>query len=264
MITYKDELRIKKQRRLILVLALFLFAVIGVATGLSYFLFFTKIFDVRAVNIDAPESVSVSLGEATDKWLDAGIWRFTRRNNILFVSAEQLAAQLGKEFPALGLVVVVKNFPHAILISAVERKPLGTWCVSKQGKCFYFDKNGTVYVETQPSSGFLLANVVDHQTEKLKLGDALTSWGWFENIMSARDLLARAGINVYEFVIPVGSFDEFDARTSYGWKIMFGNSTDIKKQVGALSAFLEEKLTPEQKSQLQYIDLRIQDRIYYK
>jgi len=82
--------------------------------------------------------------------------------------------------------------------------------------------------------------------------------------MAAEELLPRAGVNVAELTIPPDSYDEFDARTAEGWKIMFGNSTNIEEQISALATFLKEKIKPEQRAKLQYVDLRIQDRIYYK
>lgn len=267
---YKDELKTKKHKKLVVKLVGFLAVGIAVFAGLVYFLFFADIFDVRAINIDTPDGLRESLSGAVNDWLSAGFWGLTRRNNIFFVSSAKLVSKLAEQFPKLESIKINRDFMHGLLLSATERKPVGIWCQASQDGCFYFDKNGIAFAETQPSSGFLITNVIDKRQREIKLGSEIISLDWFEKIMSARGLLDKIDINVSEFIIPADSFDEFDAITAEGlpaqagWKIMFSTQTDIEKQISTLATFLKEKIKPDQRSGLQYIDLRIQDRIYYK
>ena len=251
--------------------------VIAVFTGLIYFLFFTRIFDVRSISIDTPDGLHDSLSGVVDDWLNAGFWELTRRNNIFFVSSAKLASLLAEQFPKLESINISVDFPHGLLLSAIERKQAGIWCQANQdapaqisqsetsaGKCFYFDKNGVAFSETQPSNGFLITNVTDKRMREISLGGQVIADDWLKSIMLAKELLARVDVDVSEFVIPANSFDEFHAKTAESWKIMFSIQTDIEKQISALAIFLKEKINPDQRSGLQYVDLRIQDRIYYK
>jgi hypothetical protein len=135
-----------------------------------------------------------------------------------------------------------------------------TW----EGKCFYFDRNGVAYAEAGQSSGFLILNVADYRGRAIALGSAVASEEWFKNIIAAGELLPKIGVNAAEFSIPSGSFDEFDAKTAQGWKIMFSTSTDVAKQISSLGVLFRDKLPASVRAGLQYVDLRIQDRIYYK
>ncbi len=262
---YKDELRTKKHKKFIFKLSLFSFAFVAVAAGLLYVLFFAKFFDIRSINISAPDSLRADISKTIDNWLNSGFWNFNRRNNILFFSADKLSSQLAKQFPKLESVKITKNLPHSLSVSSGERKPVGIWCLAVQNECFYFDKGGIAFSKTQPSSGFLIMNITDRRTDKkVELGGRVADDDWLKDITDTQDLLNKNNVNVKEFVIPVDSFDEFHAQTAGGWKIMFSTQTDIGKQINSLTSFLKEKLTPEQKKSLQYIDLRIQDRIYYK
>ncbi|MDO8492154.1 MAG: hypothetical protein Q7S34_00745, partial [bacterium] len=245
---YKDELKIKKHKRLVFKLIAFLTAGVTVFAGLIYFLFFAKIFDVRSINIDAPDGMRNNLSGVIDDWLDSGFWWLVRRNNIFFVSSTKLASRLAEQFPKLESIKISTDFPHSLLLSAVERKPAGIWCLpvqagqSNQDTCFYFDKNGIAFSETQPSAGFLILSIVDYRTgKKVEPGDEVITREWFDNIMKAKELLDKIGVDVSEFVIPIDSFDEFDAKTAEGWKIMFSIQTDIEKQISALAIFLKEK-----------------------
>lgn len=261
---YKDELRVQKRKK-ILVRAVFcaVFIILGFM-GVAYLLFFSRQLDVRSVKINAADELRVQISVAVEDWLNWKKWLVARRNNIVFLSSEQLASVLVGQFPKLESARVVKKLPHSLEISVNERKSAGIWCFSVRERCFYFDKNGIAFSPTQFSSGFLLLNVVDRRERDVELGDVVAEGDWLTNIIKAKENLNKHDINISEFVISADSFEEFHAVTAYGWTIMFSNSTDISKQIDALRIFLSEKFTSGQKANLQYIDLRIQDRIYYK
>ena len=267
---YQDKLRTKKRKKVILQFAMFCIAVIISLVCLVYALFFARLLDIRTVTVEGPDGLWANISSAVDDWLNTGTRKFKRRNNILFFSSDKLSSQLVEQFPKLESIKITKKLPHSLIISGNERGPVGIWCLPAQadlpgrGKCFYFDKNGIAFNETQPSTGFLILNITDQRSRELKLGDEVVAQDWLSNIIKAKESLVKFDVNISEFVIPIDSFDEFYAKTSEGWKILFSNSTDIEKQTNALATFLKEKITPSQRSNLQYIDLRIQDRIYYK
>lgn len=264
---YKDELRAQKRKKLIVGAGFLLVIFFAALAGLIYFLFFTSIFKVELVETKVPIALQSNLQKAVDNWLDNGFWYFKGRNNILFISSDKLVAQLAVQFPKLESIKIIKDLPHALTISAVERKVAGIWCLSAQTgldvECFYFDKGGVAFAEANPSSGYLIPVITDRRSGEIKLGEKIAVEGLLSNIMKARELLAATGIDA-NFIIPTDSFEEFNAKTANGWTIMFSNLTNIEQQISALVVFLKEKLTPAQKAELEYVDLRIQDRIYYK
>ena len=270
---YKDELRIKKRKKVALMALVALFIIVAVCVGLGYLLFFANLLDVRTIDINGAEVIpSADLKTAAESWLNGGFLGITRNRNLLFVSAEKLASELTAKFPRIDSAEIRKEFPHGLKITVIERQSAGTWCFiasgkpfdNTQDKCFYFDKNGVAYAEAIPSSGFLILNVTDYRGQAVALGSAVASEEWFKNIIMAGELLLKVGVSVAEISIPSGSFDEFDAKTAGGWKILFSNSTDITKQITSLGILFRDQLPVEKRTGLQYIDLRIQDRIYYK
>ena len=262
---YRDELRIKKRKRTALIALIALFIIIATCVGLGYLLFFANLLDVRMIDVSGAEIIPpADIKIAAENWLSGGFLGITRNKNLLFVSAEKLAVELTAKFPRIESVKVGKEFPHGLKIMVVERQSAGVWCFIAFDKCFYFDKNGVAYAEAMPSSGFLILNVADFRSGEVALGLPVASEEWFKNIIIAGKLLSNIGVSVAEFSIASDSFDEFDAKTAGGWKIMFSTSTDIAKQISSLDILFRDKLPVEKRASLQYIDLRIQDRIYYK
>lgn len=260
---YKDEFRAKKRKKIVFQSILFLIVCITSSASFVYLLFFIKLFDVRSVTVDVPDGLRLDVKSTVDGWLDSGFWKLTRRNNILFFKADELVSQLSKQFPKLEPIVIAKDLPHALIISANERRPVGIWCLVSE-ECFYFDKSGVAFSRAQPSTGFLLLNVNDRRPRELKLGEKVIAEDWLTNITKAKELLAKIDINISEFVIPADLFDEFYVKTAEDWRILFSNSTDIARQIISLGVLFKDKLLAEKRAGLQYIDLRIQDRIYYK
>lgn len=276
--SYKEEFRVKKAKKLLLKASLILGGFFVLTGGVIYFLFFSGIFEVREIKITGlAEAESVQLKSATEKWLNGGFLFFRRRANSVLLSKSGLASNLLNQFKELDDVKIERNSVHDLYIEASQRKSAGIWCFGGQnkpaqlsqgenwaGKCFYFDKEGVAYQETAKSQGFIIVGVIDMKNAQPEIGSKVASEDWYKNILLTRDLLPRAGVDISEFLIKSDSFDEFEVKTSAGWVIMFSLSTDIQKQISALNTFLKQKMNPDKIKALNYIDLRIQDRIYYK
>jgi len=262
---YQDQLRKKRRRKFLLKLLAITGVVFLCLGGIIYLLFFTGLLDVRTIDISGAGVISSADLKATaESWLKGGFWELTRGRNLLFFSAGDLAGELAAKFPRIDSVEVKKEFPHRLKINITERQSAGIWCFVADNRCFYFDKEGIAYAEAAHSSGFLILNVADYRGPAVALGSRVDSQEWIKNIITARELLLKTGISAAEFAIPSGSFDEFDAKTAEGWKIFFSNSTDITKQISSLAVLLRDKLPAEKRKGLEYFDLRIQDRIYYR
>ncbi len=246
-------------------MALVFLIFVGFCAGFVYLLFFAKLLDVRNVRITGNETVPrENLASAVDEWLGSDFFKITRRSNIVFLPLAKLSSKISSRFPLLEEVRADRQFPHSLNISVAERKPRGIWCLTASSDCFYFDKSGVAYAKNGASSGFLMAIIDDERKRKIEIGSPVESGEWLGSVFLARDALAEKGINITKFIIPADSFDELRAQTAQGWVVLFGISTNIARQINSLTDFFKQKMTPEKISKLQYVDLRIQDRIYYK
>ncbi|MFH1769384.1 MAG: FtsQ-type POTRA domain-containing protein [Parcubacteria group bacterium] len=263
--THKEKLRSRKRdkafkRKLAHFIVLFI-----VLAGAVYLLFFNKSFDVRFIEIDAPASIpEATIKTLADTWLDESSLGIKHRNNSIVFRPSGMEGVLENSFPIIKSVSVNRVSAHTISITIVERDPVGIWCIVNTEKCFYFDINGFAFAEISKSSGYLFANINDYRDRDIQLGEYVEDKIWIDNIMYVKRTLQFGGVGMKYFEISEEGVNEFAVRTAEGWDILFANDTNVRQQGETLLSFLKEKITPEERETLDYVDLRIQDRIYYK
>ena len=209
-----------------------------VCAGLIYGLFFAKLFDVREITITGGQTLNNNeIFDFVSQKIEQKVFGIKRGSNLFFLSSEKIEQELLKTYPKIDAVMAAKSYFHKLNIEVKERSS---------------------------TSGFLLFSVKDERRRDVKLGERAEEQSWIDSLVLARQKLTERGFQVKELVIPEDSFDEFYALESRGWKIQMSINTDLDAQIKTMADFLKQKLTPERIIQLQYVDIRIADRIYYR
>ncbi|TSC59640.1 MAG: Uncharacterized protein LiPW15_660 [Parcubacteria group bacterium LiPW_15] len=168
----------------------------------------------------------------------------------------------GKFLPQVKSMDVVKRYwSKKIEIRVVERKPYGIWCMGTEApECFWFDGDGYIFKRGLSTEGNIIKSVSDLSGRKLGLGNRVLGEDFFPNLKSAFDVLEASGIGTRSVELKDLALQEVAAKTAEGPLIYFSlrfsaaNFLDLLETLKGTKAF----------SKLQYIDLRIQNRAYYK
>lgn len=265
---YIDELRLKRKRRKVRLAFLVVSSLVASVVFLVYSLFFSGLFSVKSVLVAGNEEISEEqVKNLTDNYLNKTylLGYIKPFSNILFTSPEEIENFLRREFPIIGDVDVDKKlFAKALSIDIEERKIVGIWCKSENGSCFYFDKEGVLFKPAPRVIGDVFLIIEDGRWRDFKLTDGFDDRALLEKINLTKNILDEMSFIAYDnFFLPQGSF-EFWVKTKEGWYIYLDKEADIANQLAALKKFLNEKLSPVRRQTLQYLDLRINNRIYYK
>ncbi len=266
-IRYKDQYKLNKRRRFIRKVLFVSCCALVLLFVAGYLLFFAKLFDVRGIKVAGAQEnseLNVLIPAHTDSWLNQKKFFFQRRRNIFFINVKELETRLMNENPKIDSIDISRKLPHELLIEIKERSPEGIWCVTRMSQCFYFNKDGIIYENAPQTSGFLVLTVQDEKTAGINLGDKVVEQEWLKAISLTHGKLISKGFKIKTTVIPENSFDEFYILTSSGLRVIISLDTDIESQLEAMIDFMDHKFNAEQRTKLQYIDLRIRDRIYYK
>lgn len=242
----------RKMRRMVVWLILLILV-------LSYILFFSPIFKIRGIEVPgASEGGEISPEELKNAFNYKNIFLYTK-NDIKNVLME--------EFPLIADINISKNIiERSIKLIITERERLGIVCQAieeEMGGCFYIDKQGVIFEDAPQTSGSLILLIKDYSQRKFYIGKKIFE----ENVINAiskirEDLFLETGIKVLDFSIKSFPPTDLNVMTSEGWYIIFGLDRDAGIQILSLKAALEEKI--QNREELEYLDLRIENRIYYK
>ncbi|OGM99903.1 MAG: hypothetical protein A2817_01570 [Candidatus Yanofskybacteria bacterium RIFCSPHIGHO2_01_FULL_39_8b] len=258
--SYGGILARKKQRRFLLWLLVAVVIILALAGSVVYLLFFSPWMKITNIEINGLETVdSAAMYSMIESAKNETIYltEVKPQSNILFFDTKALRNKILSDFPVIKEVNTSITFPHKLVVSIKERTPFGTWCFISE--CRYFDDSGVLWGQALRSSGSILLSIDDLRKSEEQI--VTIDKNILEPIKKTIDGLNTIGIKIRKVEIPEGEIGDFTIYTFVGYKLLFNNSSDILGQVVILKILLDQK---EKEFKPEYIDLRIDGRVYYK
>jgi len=256
---YQDKLARHKHRYFIFKIILWAVIIVVFLSGLLYFVFFSKIFNINNIQINGLKTLDkqVVLNEFNN-YLSQKYFGVKFNDNILFAKFSSIKEDLLKQYPILKDIEIDKDFFHLLILTFIEREPIGIWCY--RDNCRLFDSDMYMWGQAAKSSGFLFITVDDRREgdDDQVINDELINT---VKIMSGEDYKS---LNIKNIVIPKGSMGDIEVYADdNSYPILFSIESKIKDQLDVLKIFLKNK-TGDATFNPAYLDLRIDGRVYYK
>lgn len=255
----------KKRRRIRLFLYVFL--VILFCAAFLHILFFSGYFNARQISFSGTEVIAEDdARKVMNAVLDEPVFFWSRRRNIFLFSSAEAERALGAYFSRIETVRVSKKFfTKEITVAIAERKPAGTACGKKEDSlCFYFDKNGMLFAPAPAITGAAVLLVKD---DNLPSSRALPfaqftkeSILFMQGAKKAAYDVAGASIASFSFL---NEYGDIEAITLEGYTVLFTMERDFFPQARIVKNLLALEIK-EQVEKLDYIDVRVEGRAYYK
>lgn len=262
---YHDNLASRRRRVFIFKIALVVGAFVAGVGGLVYFLFFSNVLTVKEISINGLTSLDKqNILSEINSTLESKTFKYLKtQKNILFFNPSRLRGEIMAQSPVVKDLDIKKKYPHEIVLGFTERKPVGIWCF--QNDCYYFDKDRVTWGNAAKSSGFIFLSIQDNRTPA---NPGAIDKDFFDAIMTVLSGITTFNVvipdlTVKNIVIPAGSLSDFQVNVAQGYPLMFSLDSDIKNQLDILKIFLNDK-KKDPSFGPQYIDLRIDGRVYYK
>ncbi|MBX4211466.1 MAG: hypothetical protein KW806_01570 [Candidatus Yanofskybacteria bacterium] len=255
----QGQLARKRKRAFLTRSGYFLLAMVLVMAGVGYLFFFSPAFTIRNISVSGLPAELQSQATANIQTLlnEPQLSYLKPNKNILFLNVEDLRSQLLDKMPGMKEISVSKSYFHSLAVSFEPRELAAIWCFAPDD-CWYVDQNGEKMTQAPETSGFVFIQINDVRERERTVDQK-----FFGSILNAVKKMSDIRLNAKSVSIPHDSFSEFRVQTIYGYDVIFDLDSDLSHQLEVLRVFWEEK----KKDPLfapQYVDLRIDGRVYYR
>ncbi len=190
---------------------------------------------------------------------------FIARDNIFAYPKEELRAGILREFPRLKSVRIGRGgfFGNTLIVNVDERSPYATWCVDGETPaCYVFDENGLIFAGTEragkPELPYVFYGGIDPN-------NAIGSVFLPDKLRGVRDLMQR--MREARFIplrLHVIDDQDYTIELENGFTIKASFGQDIDTIVHNLELVSVSPALRDKEKELEYIDLRFGNRVYYK
>lgn len=241
-----------------------LVAVVAVPLALFVWLFFfTEVFTVQAVTVvDARDHTMKAAREIIEQAVES----LPLTRNIFFVPVETIEAKIISALPQVRTVHVTRKLPGTIKAIVQEKTP--ELLLLSNGKYYFVDGQGVPYeearLETLPEVVLPTVKNNDRESE-VTLGAAAVDVSFVAFLKEVQQgLPEHTGSQVAEIRIPSLAAREVHFTLNNNWRLLFDVTRSPEQQLNLLQRLLKETIGEEEKKTLEYVDLRIPNRVYYK
>ncbi len=179
--------------------------------------------------------------------------------NLTTLDTEALGSRIKQREPLLNKVIVTRNWPHSIAIRVEERTPGLIW---QTGELRYLVDSEGVVVGEADTSPTDLAVVLDRTNLPVKVGDRVVAERFITFIIDLRRLMPATKLSIKSLAVPETTTEVF-VTTDKSYVVKFDTTRPATDSITALNRVLTE-LARVGKVPAEYIDLRIENRAYYK
>jgi hypothetical protein len=256
-----------------------------------FFSSFAKVKDIKinGANLVPPARISV----VANLILQEKFFNFLPKNSFILLPVKNLEDSILAAFPDIESVEVIKNSWGKIEISMKERQAAAILCQSKirpapessvsvlptvtgsasssfeprptlpeSEQCYFVDAQGIAFRTAPQISGTLLPTFYKIDGAVNLRSEAIT-----QSVLRFADEVMKQtrgfGVEIFGFAVPESGNADLTAFTAENWSIYFDFNRPAVVQAKMLEALLNDGIK-DRRADLQYVDLRISNRISYR
>ena len=235
----------------------------------AYALFFSPYLAITNVEISGLEKLSETpIRNIAENKLTEKYFSIIPKNNLLIFPKNALKQELLASFKRIETVDVERVFPHTLKVIVKERKLAMLFCNAQN--CYTLNEFGVSY----PANNFseselteenlitlhdLSSSQLDYEEKPLEDNYRAFVLGLASAVQDETGLILKKDYQTNNRMS-----GDVRVETEAGFSIYFNESVTLKKSVVTLRAILEHKIAKESLGNLEYIDLRIADKVFYK
>lgn len=236
---------------------------------LVYVMVYSKFFKINAISIHGVKTLEYEkVEEVLSDFLKERFFGIVPRSNFLFLTEDSVSDLLTQEFKKVKKVRIEKKYPDDIGVYLTERDSLLLWCLSSG--CYMIDEDGRAYEKVGNESLSVseddLIRLQDISNKDVSEGDYVLKSEYTDFVLSVKnELWNNFGLCVSnEFSTSSRLAEEVIIEVVDGWDLYLDSTIPIEKSINTLKLFFDESMNTDELVDLEYVDLRIEDKIFYK
>lgn len=234
-----------------------------------YILFFSPLLAIKSVNvigvrnIDKQSVADIVNADVTGKYLNIFM-----KNNIILVNKNKIKLDLYDNLKRIEDVEITAKFPDKLLIGIKEWESILVFCSRDQ--CFVIDKNGWAYARADFEANELgereLGVLRDSSQKTINIENFSIDVGLAQFIADVKNKLEQElDIRVeQEIQTPMLISGDLQFKAVDGYSIYFSRGIGASKSIEMLKTALNNAIDSNKQADLEYIDLRLDNKVYYK
>lgn len=255
----------------------------------------SPVFEIRHFIVYGTERLEASyVRTSLEAIYSAQRFRFKDRNFFLapfWHTASSTEARLKSEHPEIAAVSIEAVFPKTLAVVVRERAQEVLWCRAERvvpptpptdatstapllipaagtqdvTGCAWADREGVEFRPALASEGALITTVKDYRPTEFRLGSSVADPRLVAEILTVNAASQREfGFAVNAFAVLAEMPDDIVAYGPTGFRIIIPRSTALNRQLTALGRFFMQEINGDYGKIHEYVDARIENRVYYK
>ena len=252
-----------RRRRLHMLGALALLAALALgAYGVSYASYLPAL-SIQHIEVEGADAVKPEIVRAlVESELYESEQRFISAANIFLYPQGRLEAAVLEKFPRIRAVHVSRQSLLATAITVVveERTPYGIWCF--ETSCFEMDDEGQLFApapSTSPEVAYTFRGGVAASSSPI--GEQFMP-GNFPHVRLLLERLGQGGFSPTSITLEEANDLRLNLANGYALRVAVGSNVD--ETIENLKLVLSSEALRGKEDELEYIDLRFGNRVYYR
>ncbi|EKE20067.1 MAG: hypothetical protein ACD_8C00057G0018 [uncultured bacterium] len=247
---------------------IFYFLLVGFVAVSVYVLFFAPYLQILNIEITGTQTLdNAQIKQRVSSMLEGKYLGIIPKNNYMFISQKRVQNVLTGQFKRIRKMTMIKKFPDSVTIEIDERRALLVWCAGEN--CYLIDENGTAYGEADFSTPELTQNnllkITDTSSRSVSIGENILEQSYERYALEIKDALSKAGFEISgEYLTPSRMAGEIRVKTEKGFDLYFSTHFPLELAIETLLVIFNKEIPDEKKSELEYVDLRNENKVFYK
>ena len=212
---------------------------------IGYLIFYSSFFKIKTVILDP--SLSSDIKAITDSAIG---------KNIFFVNLEAIQTEIQQKYPELQNVKFSKGLPDTLRVSAEQFQGKITW--QTQNHSYLVNASGIAFKEIDGPTD--LPKVIDNKDLPIDSKNPVVSSNFIDFISELNNKFSsEIGFKIFSFQVNDTIF-QVEGLTDQGWYVKFDTTRPADEQISQV----KELLAKDKAGITQYVDVRVEGRVYYK